>query len=527
MQIADAVLDQTRKHGAQVALEDFHLGRSRGERTLTIRANPGWNASRRSSPSSIGTRFETEGALERHAEVDQAALRQVVRDGLEAWARKQHGDVTEVPAQELFLRNTQPGHCNSRCLEPDCIDGKVICTACRGSCSVRCYSACDHGRLRCHQCFGEGTVTRTCTGCHGRGTTERMRMEQSWDPVSSTNHTRYITEHVTCHSCFGNPNRREPCPSCLQGMVVCGGCNGLGTVGCAHCSQRGKIDCRGCSGSGYTSVVYLPYVRIDVETATARIDPEDAPAAALWDDSALVEAEAQAVGTQRVVEGFTLTARTALEIPYARGKATIDDIQVPILAAGAAYCVRDMHGILAQVMDDDVRDLEAALPGERGDAIRRLLSSKFGSEAVAMHAAGAHVNSDLEDGEFRTRVGRALDAETRALLIRAHGRGLRIAAGAAFTAALLAPVLNHWVSRNVPVELSVLLATAAVALWTERGLRRDGPLGSREGAGVIKALLGRHRLQRVLWWGYGGIAAVAITCAVQLSYWLADRAAGT
>ena len=246
----------------------------------------------------------------------------------------------------------------------------------------------------------------------------------------------------------------------------------------------------------------------------------------LWSDPVLIDAEARVVNTERIVDGARLKARSFLEIPYAAGSAIIDDVRAPFLAVGSKYRVRDMSIILEQVMDDDVRDLEAAAPGARTDAIRKLLLSKFGAEAIALHASSSEqrVSADSSVDQFQVRIGRAIDQEARALLLRAHGRGLRIAAGVGFAAAAIAPLLNHWVSRKIPVELTVFVAILVVAIWTDRRLRKDGPLGaSSDGLGVLKNLLRKQKIHTLMWWGYICIALVTITASVQFAYWLADR----
>lgn len=525
-QISAAVYEHTRKGSACVEVKSLNLCTSQGTRTHVVTVRVGWSSARLARESYGGISYRSDHELLEHARADQALGRMALETDLRAWSMSQTGFTTALPSSSQFKAHFNEAHCNTDCDVPGCIDGEVTCPDCRGSLRMRCRASCDHGKIMCYACTGTGTVSRYCTACVG-GKVAEMRTVSSWDPTTNSSRTAYVTNYVTCRSCQGNPNRQERCTSCQYGRMDCSGCNGAGTVACMRCNG-GRVHCSGCSGTGYTSLHYLPIIEIDVDTSMAADDTDDPTARRFWNDKEFIASEALQVRAHRQVDGLVLTTRTKLQFPYAKGLAEIDDLEAPFLATGSAYKVQDMEGIVARVMEDDVRDVEMAPPGMRDDALRRLLSSKVGRSAMATHALAVSATGEtvaFSPDDFQTRVGRVLDAEARARTIMVHRRFLPIAGGAAVAAAVLSPVLNHWVSRKFPIELSVVLATGVVAWWAHRRLRREGALGtSGGGPGFMRDLLRRQRVQAVASWAYGAIGVGGIMLAVSLSRWLADRA---
>lgn len=524
-QIAGAVYENTRKDSATVEVNSLDLCQSHATRTHVVTVQVGWHNSRLGRKSYGGTSFRSDHELREHASKDQAAGRAAIEAELRAWAKSQTGFATAVPNVGRLSGFFNEAHCNTDCDALGCIHGRVTCPDCSGSLRTRCAAGCDNGKTLCYACGGASTILRLCTACVG-GRVSEMRTVQVWDYSTNTSRIDYVTEYVTCRSCNGNHNRLERCTSCQYGKIPCGGCAGAGTVVCRRC-QGGKINCSGCGGTGYTSLHYLPTLDIDVKESIATVDPDDSPARHLWSDADFIASEAEAVRARRHVDGLVLTTHTDLQFPYAKGLARIDDLSTPFLAAGSAYAVQDMAGILAQAMEDDIRDVETAMPGSRDDALRRLFSSKFGREALEIHAASATTSGKTAapvQGDFATRVGRVLDVEARARARLVHRKALPIAATATAAAALVFPALNHYVSRKFPVELGVAVATGMVALWANRRLRREGALGTDAGGvGAMHALLRAQRVHRMARWAYLAIAVAGITLAVKLSYWLDDR----
>lgn len=524
-QIAGAVYEHTRKDSATVSVTSLTLGQSRGTRTHVLATHVGWSERRVASQSHHGTAFASDEELREHARKDQALMRTAIAADMKAWSESQRGFATATPDVGMFKQHGNPAHCNSRC-DTGCYDGEVTCHDCWGSLKVRCAAACDNGKTICFSCSGTGTVMRLCTSCAG-GTVTESTYESVWDYATNSSRMAYVTKTVTCRRCNGMYTRQEPCGSCLHGRVNCARCHGVGTVPCRRCTN-GKIMCHGCTGTGYTSLVYAPTVRIDADTATTASDPTDSPVRHLWDDHEFIGAEATAFDVRRQVDDLMLTTHTALQFPYAQGRVQIDDIETTFLAPGAAFEVHDLQRIVAQVLEDDIHDVETVPPGQRDDAFQRLLSSKFGRAAVARHASGGsavgEVAASVPD-DFQSRVGRALDAEARVRAAAVHRKALLIAAGAALIAAIVFSLLNEWVSRKIPIELSVVIATGLVAWRARKRLLRDGPLGSPNGgAAVMAGLLRRQRVHRMATWAYVGIAAGGIAIAVTLTRWLFDRA---
>ena len=524
-QIASAVYTNTRKESASVEVTSLDLCLSHGLRTHVVTVQVGWNASRLEHQSFAGTGYRSDHELHEHARKNEdAGISAIVAD-LQERTKSQTGFGTELPDVGSYRSFFTEAHCNTICGAAGCLDGRVCCPDCSGSLRIQCYAKCDHGKHMCHVCTGTGTIMRNCTRCVA-GRVTQTRTVSSWDYGTSSTRTDYVTESVACPSCYGNYSRQERCSSCQYGRITCTSCGGGGKVACQRCSG-GQVNCSMCSGSGYTSLHYLPTLHIDVKESLATVDADDSAACHLWSDQEYIASEAEAVRARRQVDGLVLTTYTDLQLPYATGLVQIDDLEVPFLAAGSAYAVHDMDGILARSMEDDIRDVEAAVPGRRDEVLGRLFMSKFGREALEIHSAAAtargQTTASTQD-DFAARVGRALTQEVRARARMVHGKALLIAAAAAGGMALVLPALNHFVSRKVPVELGVAVATGIVALWAHRRLRRDGVLGTAAGGiGAMPALLRSQRSHRLAKWAYGAIGAIGIYLAVSFSGWLDDR----
>lgn len=102
-----------------------------------------------------------------------------------------HGHHHEEPCEACFINN-----------------GYVNCDECDGT-----------GELNCDECDGHGTLT--CETCYGSGIDpESEDDEECWDCNGSGDRT--------CWKCNGN--EITDCPECVDGLVNCEECDGVGTT---------------------------------------------------------------------------------------------------------------------------------------------------------------------------------------------------------------------------------------------------------------------------------------------------------
>lgn len=102
-----------------------------------------------------------------------------------------HGHHHEEPCEACFINN-----------------GYVNCDECDGT-----------GELNCDECDGHGTLT--CETCYGSGIDpESEDDEECWDCNGSGDRT--------CWKCNGN--EITDCPECVDGLVNCDECDGVGNI---------------------------------------------------------------------------------------------------------------------------------------------------------------------------------------------------------------------------------------------------------------------------------------------------------
>lgn len=102
-----------------------------------------------------------------------------------------HGHHHEEPCEACFINN-----------------GYINCDECDGT-----------GELNCDECDGHGTLT--CETCYGSGIDpESEDDEECWDCNGSGDRT--------CWKCNGN--EITDCPECVDGLVNCEECDGVGTT---------------------------------------------------------------------------------------------------------------------------------------------------------------------------------------------------------------------------------------------------------------------------------------------------------
>lgn len=153
----------------------------------------------------------------------KVALYDLIKPGTSLLHKEEPTELYKLTYKQLKSSSLQNGQTftgilNGTVKVHDCAK-TVACNDCNGTGS-------------CHDCQGKKKVT--CTVCGGKQKC-----------ISCNGTSRY-----TCRNCDGNGK----CPDCDNGWVICGSCDGDGTIYCPDCNGTGIYiddECNRCGGSGW------------------------------------------------------------------------------------------------------------------------------------------------------------------------------------------------------------------------------------------------------------------------------------